>query len=249
MLQMDLIADNTVLAALAQGRCAFLGLELLTARGVAVPRPETELLARTALRLLLKEGSGLARIADVCCGAGNLACALGAYLPGAEIFAADLTQASCALAEANAAHLGLTGRVTVLCGDLCAPLLHLGLQGGLDAIVASPPCVPSARLRPGGDREALLRHEPREAFDGGPQGTALHGRLFCEALPLLRPGGLLLVEVMPGPGQGQAQKVGRLLLRAGYLGITEVPDAAGLPRVLYAHAPQAPHARSSGSGP
>jgi release factor glutamine methyltransferase len=233
MLQMELIADDMVSAALAQGRCAFLGLELLAARGVAVPRPETELLARTALRVLHEEGGGLARVADVCCGAGNLACALGAYLPGAEIFAVDLLPAACALAEANAARLGLTGRVTVLGGDLCAPLAHLGLQGSLDVVVSAPPCVPSARLRPGGEREALLRHEPREAVDGGPQGTALHQRLCGEAQPLLRPEGVLLLEVAPG----QAQKVSRMLLRAGYQGITEVPDAAGIPRVVLGRAP------------
>jgi oligopeptide/dipeptide ABC transporter ATP-binding protein len=50
----------------------FMDVELLVERGVLVPRAETELLGVEALQLV-EDG---ARIIDMCCGSGNLACAL-----------------------------------------------------------------------------------------------------------------------------------------------------------------------------
>src|SRR3954468_9638900 len=68
------------------GRCRFLGLELLVDGGALVPRGETELLAQTALaRLgsLPAADDGTLTVIDMCCGSGNLACALATYEPRA----------------------------------------------------------------------------------------------------------------------------------------------------------------------
>jgi len=50
----------------------FMDLELLVERGVLVPRAETELLGSTALESLPENP----KVIDMCCGSGNLACAL-----------------------------------------------------------------------------------------------------------------------------------------------------------------------------
>jgi release factor glutamine methyltransferase len=213
------------LAAYRLGKVTFLGVEILTAPGALVPRPETELLGRTAAASLAGR-SGALRVVDICCGSGNLACALAAALPSARVWASDLTDGCVSLARRNVAHLHLDERVTVLQGDLFAPLAGEGLEGSVDLVVCNPPYISTGRLEK--DRAELLAHEPREAFDGGPYGLAIHQRVVKEALPFLAPGGALMFEI----GAGQERQVEILFDRArAYEDVSLVADDAGVPRV------------------
>jgi release factor glutamine methyltransferase len=217
--------------ALLTGRQEFLGIELLTAPDVIVPRAETELLGRAAIEAVRRAASerGTALFADICCGSGNVACAVALEIAEARGWACDLAAPSVELARRNVEHLGLGGRVEVLQGDLLAPLAALALGEGLDAIVCNPPYISSGRLQR--DRAHLLIHEPREAFDGGPYGLSIHQRVVREASRHLRPGGTLLMEV----GEGQATQVMLLLQRAGSWEQLEARlDTAGVARAILA---------------
>ena len=199
----------------------FMEVELLVERGVLVPRKETELLGNTALGLLPDN----ARVIDMCCGSGNLACALATRLPDARVWASDLTEACVSLAKRNAAHTGVADRVTVVQGDLFSALK--GLEGTIDLVVCNPPYISQAKLA--GERAALLENEPREAFDGGPYGLSIHQRVVREAPPFLKPGGSLLFEI----GLGQERQVKMLFERTrAYEDIRMVANAAGEVRVV-----------------
>ena len=199
----------------------FMDVDLLVERGVLVPRAETELLGATALELLPEN----ARIIDMCCGSGNLACALASRSANSRVWASDLTEACVALARRNAAHTGVADRVTVVQGDLFSTLK--GLEGTIDLVVCNPPYISQAKLA--GERAALLENEPREAFDGGPYGLSIHQRVVKEALPFLKPGGSLLFEI----GLGQERQVKMLFERTrAYEDIRMVANAAGEVRVV-----------------
>jgi release factor glutamine methyltransferase len=201
----------------------FMNVDLLVERGVLVPRAETELLGITALEVIPENP----RIIDMCCGSGNLACALAARVPGARVWASDLTDACVELAKRNVAFTGLQNRVEVRQGDLFSAL-H-GLEGTIDAVVCNPPNISQAKLA--GERAALLENEPREAFDGGPYGLSIHQRVVKEALPFLKPGGHLLFEI----GLGQERQVKLLFERTrAYEDIRTVANAAGEVRVVAA---------------
>jgi release factor glutamine methyltransferase len=209
----------------------FLGVDLLVDGGALVPRQETELLGRTALaqlRRLAPDGDGVLMI-DLCCGSGNLACALAVALPGLRAHAADLTDGCVSLARRNVASLRLTDRVTVHQGDLFDAFDVAGLAGRVDVIVANPPYISSGRLER--DRALLARHEPREAFDGGPYGLSIHQRLINGAPQWLRPEGWLFCEL----GLGQGKQLRRLFDRAGaYDEVAFACDPAGNERVAMA---------------
>jgi release factor glutamine methyltransferase len=209
-----------------RGRVSFMGIELLVAPGALIPREETELLGRTALEVIGNSPAPAPRVIDVCCGSGNLACAIAHRLPRAEIWASDLTDRCVEVARRNVEHLGLSGRVRVAQGDLFAGLAGLGLEGTIDAIVCNPPYISGKRLE--NDRAQLLDLEPREAFDGGPYGLDIHQRVLKQAPAFLRPGGALLFEV----GLGQDRQVELLFRRArAYEDIRIATDAAGNGRV------------------
>ena len=201
----------------------FMDVELIVERGVLVPRAETELLGAAALELLPER----ARIVDMCCGSGNLACALAVRLPGARVWASDLTDACVSVAKRNVVHTGVADRVTVVQGDLFSGLK--GLEATIDVVVCNPPYISQAKLA--GERGALLAHEPREAFDGGPYGLSIHSRVVREALAFLRPGGHLLFEI----GLGQERQVKLLFERTrAYEDIRLLTNAAGEVRVVAA---------------
>lgn len=209
----------------------FMGVDLELAPGVLVPREETELLGRTALRLI--EGlpdypAGDLRVIDMCCGSGNLALAIATHVPKARLFACDLTDETVNLAKRNAERCGFSDRITVIQGDLFGGLAGRDLEGKIDLIVCNPPYISTQRLE--GDSAQLLDNEPREAFDGGPYGISIHQRLVRDALAFLKPGGWLAFEF----GEGQHRQAAALLARArGYEPAAFAEDAAGLPRAAY----------------
>jgi release factor glutamine methyltransferase len=196
---------------------AFFGVDIELGPGTLIPRPETELLAATALAKL----DGTTMI-DVCCGTGNLACALARRVPELRAWALDLTEPCVATARANVARLGLADRVTVLQGDLFAPV-----DAVVDLVVCNPPYISTGKLATRDD----LADEPREAFDGGPYGVTIHQRVAREAHRVLRPGGWLVCEL----GVGQEKQIQHVFARAGgYDTVEFVNDPQGAPRVVAA---------------
>lgn len=217
-----------VTAAYAEGRVRFAGIELEVAPGALVPREETEILARAAISIV-REIPGDSRAIDMCCGSGNLACAVAFHSEKTRVWASDLTDGCVKVARGNVDKLGLRERVTVGQGDLFASLAGLGLDGTIDLVMCNPPYISTGRLEK--DRKELLDTEPREAFDGGPYGLTIHQRVVKEALPFLKPGGTLMFEI----GLGQERQVDILFKRAGaYSATRHERDAAGQVRVVIA---------------
>jgi release factor glutamine methyltransferase len=214
--------------ALARGRQPFLGIELLTAPGTLVPRPETELLGKTALAVLA-DLPGEPRVIDMCCGSGNLGVAIAASNERLRVWCADLTEPCVALARRNTEHVGVARRVSVFQGDLFDCLPEEELLGRTDVIVCNPPYISSGKLA--ADRAELLNDEPREAFDGGPFGLSLHQRVLAEAPRWLVPGGALLFEF----GLGQDRQLRALFARAKvYRDLRFETNSAGESRVCIA---------------
>lgn len=210
------------------GFTRFMGVELESVPGAIVPRAETELLAKAAIDILSKI-SPTPRAIDMCCGSGNLACAIAVHVPSAQVWASDLTSGCVTLASRNVERLNLSGRVTCKQGDLFAPLRAADLAGTVDVVVCNPPYISTGRL--GKDRAALLEHEPREAFDGGPYGLTVHQRVIDEAVEFLRPGGWLMFEV----GLGQQRQVFLLFGRSmSYQESQARCDERDQPRVVMA---------------
>lgn len=171
---------------------------------VLIPRPETELLVEAALRMLPKDAPG--RALDVCTGSGCIAISLAAERPQATVIATDLSPDACALAQENAQALGVADRVSVLQGDLFAPV-PAGER--FQVVVSNPPYIASEEI-PG--LSAEVRREPKLALDGGPDGLVAVRRVVTGARQWLEPGGLLAMEI----GEDQGPAVLELLRAAGY---------------------------------
>ena len=171
------------------GRTVFCGIDVLVERGVFVPRPRTEFLARCACALargpLCREEP--VRVLDLCCGTGAVALVLCRRVAGVRLWATDLSPLATACARGNLAGCDCT----VLTGDLFEPLAEAGVEP-FDLIVVNAPYVPTAeaRMLPAEARD----HEPAMAWDGGPEGFGIQRRVLEAARAWMRPQGFLLME-------------------------------------------------------
>ena len=222
----DRADDRSAVAdALKQGRVAFMGLSMEVAPGALVPRRETEVLAVKAIEIA--RAMGAPQVIDMCCGAGNLACAIAHHVPDATVWASDLTDACVELTARNIASCGVSARASVHRGNAFDALRGRGLEGRVDVIVCNPPYISEKRLAE--DRAALLELEPKEAFAAGPYGISMHQKVIRDAAAFLRECGVLLMEI----GVGQQRQVESLFQRSkAYSGIEAVQDDSGETRVV-----------------
>lgn len=215
----------------------FWGLEFTVSPDVLIPRPETEHLIEVALdRLAVREvragrpprlsGEDL-RIVDVGTGSGCIAISLAKELPGATIFATDISKPALATAQRNAQKLGFANRIQFLESDLLGYFLATR-SSAVDLIVSNPPYI---ALREKSSLPPEVRdHEPATALFGGQEGYELYAPLISQAAQLLKPGALLVLEL----GQGSLPAVHPILENPHWTTIGVTNDLAAIPRVISA---------------
>lgn len=206
------------------GEKEFMGLTFKVTADTLVPRPDTEILVQAAVdRLRAMAGEEPLRFADIGTGSGAICLSVLHYLAGTVADTVDISPAARAVAEENAASLGLADRVTFHTGDLLQPLSGISFA----AILSNPPYIPEAdiaELAP----EVRLK-EPHTALSGGQDGLDFYRRLANEAPAMLVPGGFTAFEV----GIHQAGDVADLLKATPLIDRTEIlPDYAGIDRVV-----------------
>ncbi|HKV26975.1 MAG TPA: peptide chain release factor N(5)-glutamine methyltransferase [Candidatus Acidoferrales bacterium] len=210
------------------GKQEFWGVEFEVTPAVLIPRPETEHIIEVAIERLGKERKNAPLcLADVGTGSGCIAVALAHEFPHAEIFATDISAAALAVAARNVGRESLQERIHLLeCNLLEA---FASESGTFDMIVSNPPYV--ARDEAAQLPREVREHEPREALFCGASDTEIYARLVRQAAELLKPGGLLALEI----GYGALERVLPVLDSSlTWREIRVANDLAGIPRVISA---------------
>lgn len=199
------------------GEKEFWSLPLAVGPGVLVPRPETELVVERALAHFPADATFAAL--DLAAGSGAIALAVASERPHGRITATDLSTAAIETTRANAARLGLAGRVEAVQGSWFEPVAG----HRFDLIVSNPPYIAAddPRVEPG-----VRRFEPPQALFSGPTGLEALQAIIAGAPRHLAPGGWLVVE--HGDTQGDAAR--QLFTRAGFESVQTIRDLAGRER-------------------
>lgn len=203
--------------ALILGTREFWSMELIVTADTLIPRPETELLVELALRHLPAQSHS--RVLDLGTGSGAIALALAHERPLAEVTASDADARTLAVAQKNAARLGL-GRVRFLLGNWFSAVR----DERFDVIASNPPYIAD------GDPHLLqgdLRFEPRAALASGSDGLDALRAIAAAAPRYLQPDGWLLLE----HGFEQGGAVRAFLQSAGFADIATNADMEGRDRV------------------
>jgi release factor glutamine methyltransferase len=231
------------------GHREFFGEDFFVAPGVLIPRAESELLVEEVLRLVehnrpdnlqwpqvLEEGETrgeypparhrpvtlrkVESIADIGTGCGAIAISLALRLPGASVYATDISPRALEIAAINCHRHGV--QVHLLEGDLLSPVPE-----PVDIIIANLPYVMDEEL---GELGAEIRvYEPRVALAGGREGLDKVHQLLAEAPQKLRPGGVVLLEIAPPQGPVLTSWVEDLFPDAS---VELIADLSGASRVL-----------------
>jgi release factor glutamine methyltransferase len=208
------------------GHWSFRRLDLAVDRRVLIPRPETELVAATAIEIAAALPRPLT-IADLGTGSGAIGLALADELPldGVTVWLTEASAAALDVARANLAGIGRRGRNVRIAAGSWFDALPRGTL--LDLAVSNPPYI--ADDSP--DVEDAVRDwEPHEALFAGADGLDAIRTIVADAPRWLRGGGRLVLEL--GADQGSA--VAGLLAASGYEAIEIRPDLAGRDRVAVA---------------
>ena len=167
------------------------------------------------------------RVVDVGTGSGCIALALAWELPSAMIVATDISHAALEVARRNARRLGLADRVEFVEADLLSCFTVRSDSNAFDFVVSNPPYVSLDEI--GSVQREVRDFEPRIALGGTASGAEIYGRLFSQALAVLRPNGYAAVEI----GYNQSEAV-LGMLGDGWDHAEVRPDLAGIPRVVIA---------------
>jgi release factor glutamine methyltransferase len=222
------------------GSVSFCGLEMAVSRHVLVPRPETELLAERAWKLLAElPDQSPPRALDLGTGSGCLAIAMAAHAPRAQVDATDLSGEALSTARQNAARHNVADRITFHHGDGFAVLRP---ERQFDLIVSNPPYIATADI--GGLEPEVRDYEPRMALDGGADGLDFYRRIAAEADAFLRLGGRTVLEL----NDNGAQNVGKIFQNEGWEVEAIEPDYNQFHRIFVARKAAGSHDVASRSG-
>ena len=194
-------------------------------KDVLIPRPETELLIETALKLFA--GSAGAFICDVGTGSGCVAITLLHELPEAHAVAIDISPGALAVARRNAARHSVTERIEFVLSDCFAALdPREPSQTSFDLIVSNPPYITEPAFA---DLQREVRDfEPRTALVAGADGLSVIRRLLTEAGGFLKTGGHFLFEI----GFDQSAAVEQLIDPKTWRLLDIHRDLQGIPRTV-----------------
>jgi release factor glutamine methyltransferase len=165
----------------------FRELQLKVDKRALIPRPETEALVDYALRSVSSHEPLTA--VDIGLGTGAIALSLMKERSNLQVYGTELSPDALALAQENAARLGLDAARFFL-GSFFQPLPR-DLQ--FDLIIANPPYIAKSdvsHLQP-----EVRDYDPQLALVGGEAGWEIPWELIQAAYPRLKSGGNLWLEV------------------------------------------------------
>ncbi len=207
------------------GEWEFMGLSLSVGEGVLIPREDTAVLVETAARRLKALGPGPFSGLDLCAGTGAAALGLCSLLPETAITCLELSEEAFPYLTKNLAAYPQY-KIRPLRGDVLKPETAASFPAGsLDFVISNPPYVKTEEIP---TLQPEVQKEPVPALDGGQDGLVFYRAIFSHWAPLLRPHGLLAVEI----GEGQGRAVKELFCSSGFTQVETAKDLAGLDRCV-----------------
>jgi len=204
------------------GTVEFMGQDFICDSRALIPRPETEELVGILFNRFASS-SEPDRILDVGCGSGVIGISLALKWKDSHLTMIDCSEDALSLTKENSMNLELSdSRTDYVCCDLLD-----GVNGPFDIIIANLPYVNPDEID---GLESELSFEPRNALDGGEEGTELISRFISQVPNELSEQGLLALEV----GEGQTDFFEGFISEIGFDQIETLKDLSGIERFILA---------------
>ena len=202
------------------GFAHFYGNKYRVTEDVLIPRDETELLVQKALRIIF--ANNFKTVLDIGTGSGCIACSI-ALNSDTYVLGVDISSDALRIALENASALNLNNKAVFRKSDVYS---KINPNETFDMIVSNPPYIPE-----GTPVQKEVEFDPKLAlFTKDSEGLEFYKRIAEGARGILKEGGYLLFEC----GEGQAQKIKRVLAQNGFGNIEIDKDLAGIERIVSA---------------
>lgn len=202
------------------GQWEFFGCPVKVGEGVLIPRSDTETLVEQILDVCREYRLASPVIADLCSGSGCIAIALKKNIPGANVYAAELSGDALGYLRQNAA-LNDTD-IHIIQGDVLDEGFCRNFRD-LDIIVSNPPYLTAEEMK---SLQTEVSYEPETALYGGTDGLDFYRKMTTLWKNSLKPGGWLAYEF----GMGQHDAVKELLEKNSFTDIKLRTDGGGIIR-------------------
>lgn len=186
-------------------------------KDVLIPREETEILVRRAIKIIKAEG--FEDVLDIGTGSGCIACTI-AKQTNATVLGVDISTEALRVALDNVTRLGINNRAIFRKSDLFSKIREGEM---FDLIISNPPYIPY-----GTELSKEVMQEPMLALFADDNGLEFYKKIIDNAPEYLRQGGYLMFEL----GQGEASAV-KALMKSRFTLINTEKDLAGIERVIW----------------
>ena len=189
------------------GKADFCGFVFQVNPSVLIPRPETELLCRTAIKIASRiqrmrvpygKKAKPVRVLDLCTGSGNIAWTIALSVPGVEVIGVDNSEAALEVAKTQNFSELLHERKAIAPQFVCRDVLDVDTVavsdfGTFDLILANPPYIMESEKKL--LRKNVLDYEPPTALFVSDEDPLVYYRAIVGwAQRLLAPQGKGIVE-------------------------------------------------------
>jgi release factor glutamine methyltransferase len=212
------------------GSKEFWSMNFMVTKDVLIPRPETEFLVETAIKLLPKDSAshatlGPMQILELGTGSGAVVLAIASMRPCHIFYASDRTKAAVNLAKKNAKQHGFENRIGFICGDWFGPFKRKSPV--FDMIISNPPYIPNRMI--GKLQPEIVKYEPISAIDGSEDGLSCLRHIINNAHLYLQQKGHLLLEI----GHDQRNNIQNIVDQCSkYENVVYTKDYSGHDRVV-----------------
>ncbi len=199
------------------GRKEFYGLPFFVDNNVLIPRPDSETLVESALKILEKSHENKS-VLDLCTGSGALGISLKHTLPHLNVTCTDISPEALSVCRKNSrAILGYEL-------EIIESNLFDKIDGDFDIIITNPPYLT------GRETSEMMETgwpEPPISLDGGTDGLDFIRTIINEAHGFLKEKGSLIIE----SGIDQTDRIADMLISGHYRNVEIVRDLTGRKRV------------------
>ena len=202
------------------GYADFMGEKFIVNPSVLIPRDETEILVRKAIKII--NDNNLKTALDVGTGSGCIACMI-AKFTDCRIIGLDISTDALNTALDNASKLNLFNKAIFRKSDIFS---NVKPGETFDIIISNPPYIPDLMKE---NLQPEVKYDPQIAlFTKDEKGLEFYNKITGNSVDILNKSGYLIFEL----GMGQAVDVKNIMCEKGYKNIEIIKDLAGIERVI-----------------
>ena len=180
----------------------FWSKNFLVSPDTLIPRPETELMVESLIKIFRKKNIS---ILDIGTGSGCILISLLSELKNSNGVGIDISKKALAMAKKNSKKHNMINNIKFNNKSLDSKFIQK-----FDLIVSNPPYIRSNDIK--NLKDDVKRYEPRLALDGGNDGLDLIKKVIYKAKYILKIKGMLALEI----GNEQFKKVSEILTKNNF---------------------------------